>query len=247
MHIHLEHLCISILITLLLMEARGARPSLYNVAKETGASIATIYRRALELAKMGLLLKVGRGSYTVTPKGAFYLAAVAIRNGGPDYMLKAAVRRLRADWGLADMSDEEVEAYVKLLLAGLERLGRPPLGFCADDFGRTVQVLLPSKFGGVDIVEVIARHLSVPLEIVKKAERVIARAILEFFPSIKLPDGCKVVVMPFGEYGTRLSVLASYCRINGYMLGLRCSAGKVLVAEAMRRIFQNSEKFDGVA
>ncbi|MEL9990168.1 MAG: transcriptional regulator [Thermoproteus sp.] len=247
MHIHLEHQCISILITLLLMQARGARPSLYNVARETGISIATIYRRALELARTGLLLKVGRGSYVVTPKGAFYLAAVAIKEGGPDYMLKAAVRRLKADWGLADMSDEEVETYIRLVLAGLERLGRSPLSFCADDFGRTVQVLLPPKFGGVDIVEVIARHLSVPLEMVKKAERVVARAILEFFPSIRLPDGCKVVAMPFGEYGTRLSVLASYCRINGYMLGLRCPTGRALVADAVRRIFQNNEKFNGAA
>ena len=241
--------CISVLLAILVLQIknRGVHVSLYNVSKETGLSIATVYRKSLELSRMGLLLRLGKGAYVVTPKGAFYLAAYAIKNGGPAHALEVAIKRLKSDWDLSDVTNEEVEAYVRLLLIGLERLGRPPLGFCADDFGRTVQVLLPPKFGGRNVVEAIAQHLSVPIEMVEKAERVIARAILEFFPSIKLPDGCRAVVIPQGEYGAKLNVLASYCKVKGYTLGLRCSAGQALLADVIKRIFQNNEKFNGGA
>jgi hypothetical protein len=77
---------------------------------------------------------------------------------------------------------------------------------------------------------------------VRKAERVIARAILDFFPSVRLPDGCRVVLMPHGEYGVRMTALASHCKIYGYTLSLRCDAGRALVAQMIRQIFQKGEK-----
>ncbi|MGC8584179.1 MAG: transcriptional regulator, partial [Thermoproteus sp.] len=219
MGLHLDATSLSVLISLLLLYSRSrvAHISLYNVSRETGISIATAYRKIVEMSRMGLVLRLGRGAYAITPKGAFYVAAVAIEQGAPDHVLRAAIRRLKEDWGVADLADEEVEAYVRLVLIGLRRLGRPPLGFCADDFGRTVQVLLPPKFGN-DVVSAIAQHLSVPPEMVRKAERVIARAILEFFPSVRLPDGCRVVLMPHGEYGARLTALAAHCKVYGYTL-----------------------------
>ncbi len=243
---HLSAELLSILLAVLVMGRRGLPVSLYGVSKETGLSIATVYRKALELIQLGLLLRLGKGAYIVTPKGAFLLAAYSIKEGRPD-VLAAAIKRLKSDWGISDLADEEVEAYVRLLLLGLEKLGRTPVDFCASDFGRTVQVLLPPNFGGRNIAKVIAQHLSVPVEMVEKAERAIARALLEFFPSVKLPDGCRVVVMPQGEYGVRLSVLAAHCKVHGYTLGLKCEAGKALLAEAMRRIFQNNERSFGAS
>ena len=246
-HIAPEFISVLFAILLLQIKNRGVHVSLYNVSKETGLSIATVYRKSLELSRMGLLLRLGKGAYVVTPKGAFYLAAHAIKNGGPAHALESAIKRLKSDWGLSDLTDEEVETYVRLLLLGLEKLGRTPVDFCANDFGRTVQVLLPPNFGGRNIAKVIAQHLSVPVEMVEKAERVIARALLEFFPSVKLPDGCRVVVVLHGEYGARLSVLAAHCKVYGYTLGLKCEAGKALLAEAIRRIFQNNERSSGAS
>ncbi|MGC9118852.1 MAG: hypothetical protein ACP5I3_07675 [Thermoproteus sp.] len=106
--------------------------------------------------------------------------------------------------------------------------------------------MLPPKFGN-DVVSAIAQHLSVPPEMVRKAERVIARAILEFFPSVRLPDGCRIVLMPHGEYGARLTALAAHCKIHGYTLSLKCGAGRVLVAQIIRQIFQKDEKTSGGA
>ncbi|MDT7870589.1 MAG: transcriptional regulator [Thermoproteus sp.] len=248
MGIHIDATSLSVLISLLLLysESRVVPISLYRISKETGISIATAYRKIVEMTRMGLVLRLGRGAYAVTPKGAFYVAAVAVEQEAPEHVLKAAVRKLKEDWGVADLSDEEVETYVRLVLIGLRRLGRPPLGFCADDFGRTVQVLLPPKFGN-DVVAAIAQHLSVPPEMVRKAERVIARAILDFFPSVRLPDGCRVVLMPHGEYGVRMTALTSHCRFHGYTLSLRCDAGRALVAQMIRQIFQKGEKTDGGA
>ncbi|MGC9118853.1 MAG: hypothetical protein ACP5I3_07680 [Thermoproteus sp.] len=93
-----------------------------------GISIATAYRKIVEMSRMGLVLRLGRGAYAITPKGAFYVAAVAIEQRAPDHVLRAAIRRLKEDWGVADLADEEVEAYVRLVLIGLRRLGRPLWG-----------------------------------------------------------------------------------------------------------------------
>lgn len=235
---------ISILLAILAINIRGSPASLYAISKDTGISIATVYRRSLELLKQGFLLKLGKGAYTLTPKGAFYLAAQAIEGRAPERALGAAIRKLKSDWGLSDVADDEVEAYVRLLLIGLKKLGRSPHDFCANDFGRTVQVLLPPRFGGRNVAKIVAQHLSVPVEMVEKAERVIAKALLEFFPSIKLPDGCRVVVTFQGDYGVKLSVLASHCRTNGYTMGLKCYVGQVLLADAIKRVFQNSERSD---
>jgi hypothetical protein len=160
MGIHIDATSLSVLISLLLLysESRVVPISLYRVSKETGISIATAYRKIVEMTRMGLVLRLGRGAYAVTPKGAFYVAAVAVEQEAPEHVLKAAVRKLKEDWGVADLSDEEVEAYVRLVLIGLRRLGRPPLGFCADDFGRTVQsCCLPSS------ATTCGRHSSAPL------------------------------------------------------------------------------------
>ncbi|CCC80722.1 transcriptional regulator [Thermoproteus tenax] len=235
---HLSPEAVLILTSLLLAQTRlRSRVSLYQLARSTSLSMATVYRKAAELSRLGLLLKLGRGSYVITPRGSFYLATIALEDGKPEQVLRAAVARLKNDWGLEEFTDEEVEAYVRLVSIGLQKLGRPPLGFCADDFGRTVQVLLPPKFSGYDVVDMIAQHLGVPTEMVKRAERVIAKAILEFFPSIRLPDGCRSVVIPHGEYGLKLTPLAAYCRASGYTLGLKCTYGRV----ALMRIFQKDE------
>ncbi|WP_143701257.1 hypothetical protein [Vulcanisaeta thermophila] len=91
--------------------------SLTYISKLTGLSMATIYRKALDLIALGLINKVDRGHYIVTTKGAFLLVVFAINgyNIRRD-ALEASIKRLKEDWGLTELSDEEVINYIKLLI-----------------------------------------------------------------------------------------------------------------------------------
>ncbi|MFB6490109.1 MAG: MarR family transcriptional regulator [Thermoproteus sp. AZ2] len=230
--VHIDPRAISLLTTLLLSTiGRSPTASLYDVAKRMGLSIATVYRRSLELAEQGLIARLGKGAYMVTPRGAFYLAMLGVEGRAPAPVLAAAIKKLKSDWDLAEFEDEEVEAYIRLLMAGLRRLGRTPLDFCAGEFGRTVQVLLPERFARRNVIRAIAQHLSVPVEEVMKAERIIAKAMLEFLPSVKLPDGCKTAVFLQGEQDIDVVVAASYCKIQGYRLGLDCALGRLAISK----------------
>ncbi|GGI87152.1 hypothetical protein [Vulcanisaeta souniana] len=201
--------------------------SLTYLSKVTGLSIASIYRKMLELLSMGFVEKVNKGQYVVTARGALLLS-VAYLTGAikiNEVAFKYAIMKLKEDWELEDFSDDEVKEYISLLIKGLIRLGRKIEDFCASNLSRTALVLLPDnlRIGTKSLDQVIAETLNVPLELVRKAERVIAKALLELLPVVTLNDGCKAALLIEESAGKPVvRPVAIKCRINGYALRLNC-------------------------
>ncbi|WP_446753068.1 hypothetical protein [Vulcanisaeta sp. JCM 16161] len=222
----LETLIIS-MFQLALMQRGINTLSLTYLSKTTGLSIATIYRKVLELMSMGLVEKVNRGQYVVTTRGALLLS-VAYLTGSikvNDAAFKYAIIKLKEDWGLEDFNDDEVREYISLLIRGLIRLGRKIEDFCANSLSRTVLALLPDnlKIGSKPLDLVISETLNVPIELVRRAERVIARALLELLPVVTLGDGCKAALLIEEVAGKPvLRPVAVKCRVNGYTLRPNC-------------------------
>ncbi len=85
-------------------------------------------------------------------------------------------------------------------------------------------VLLPDnlKIGMKPLDLVISETLNTSLESVRKAERVIAKALLELLPTVTLSDGCKAALLIEGADKPIVKPVAIKCRINGYTLRLNC-------------------------
>ncbi len=196
--------------------------SLYKISMIENVSIATLYRRALELMNHGILTKMSRGNYTITTKGYFTILYLYITRSRlvDNELATASLRRLKQNWGLEEFSDDEVFNYVKLLVKGMERRRLSVLGICVDSFPRTVFLILPEKFKKKPVREAISEYIG-DEALVKPAERVIAKAILELFPTVTLKDGCEAALMIWGRQGDaiRYRTLALRCRIHGYTLG----------------------------
>ncbi|BDR93095.1 hypothetical protein Vsou_21880 [Vulcanisaeta souniana JCM 11219] len=222
----LETLIVS-MFQLALMQKGINTLSLTYLSKVTGLSIASIYRKMLELLSMGFVEKVNKGQYVVTARGALLLS-VAYLTGAikiNEVAFKYAIMKLKEDWELEDFSDDEVKEYISLLIKGLIRLGRKIEDFCASNLSRTALVLLPDnlRIGTKSLDQVIAETLNVPLELVRKAERVIAKALLELLPVVTLNDGCKAALLIEESAGKPVvRPVAIKCRINGYALRLNC-------------------------
>ena len=226
-HIYILETLIVAMFQLTLMQKGVNTLSLTYLSKMTGLSIATIYRKMLELMSMGLVEKVGKGQYIVTTRGAFLLSALYLASiiKVDDSAFKYAITKLKEDWGLNEFTDDEVKAYISLLIKGLVRLGRKVYDLCVNHLGRTVLVLLPDnlKMGAKPLDLVISETLNVPLELVRRAERVIAKALLELLPTITLSDGCKAALTVEENAGKpMMKLVAVKCRINGYTLRLNC-------------------------
>ena len=222
----LEALIIS-MYQLALMQRGVNTLSLTYLSRVTGLSIATVYRKVLELLSMGLVEKVGRGQYVVTTRGALLLSVLYLTNAirVNDAAFKYAVTKLREDWGLGEFTDDEVRAYVSLLIRGLTRLGRKISDFCANNLGRTVLALLPDslRIGTKSLDLVISETLNTPLDFVRRAERVIAKALLELLPVVTLSDGCKAALIIEDSAGKPvIRPVAVKCRVNGYTLRPNC-------------------------
>ncbi|KUO83879.1 MAG: hypothetical protein AT716_02210 [Vulcanisaeta sp. MG_3] len=143
---------------------------------------------------------------------------------------RLALMELKKVWNLVEFSDEEVEAYLRLLFLvgkdyGLDYLNTMNI-VSSLGYPKSVLLLLPDKVGGARfIMDDIIEHVGHDKEgLVKSAERVIAKAIIEYFPGITLPDGCRAVIMPRGNGAgnMKIKVLAVNCKLMGYTLRPGC-------------------------
>ena len=196
--------------------------SLYKISLMENQSIATLYRRALELLNYGLLIRVNRGNYIATTKAYFIILSLYLSKSGlvDDELAMASLRKLKQAWYLEEFNDEEVLNYVKLLIKGAERRRISLVNVCTDSFSRTVIIILPDKLKKKPMIDAIGDFIN-DMQLVKASERVIAKALLEFFPTITLNDGCEAAIAIWGQQnrGIRYRVLALKCRMHGYTLG----------------------------
>lgn len=212
--------------------------SLYYISMSTGMSIATAYRKALDLMNLGLIERVSKGHYVITTKGVLLLAMMYLSNGvsvNRD-VFELAIDKLREDWDLEEFNRDEVINYLKLLYKGFSKLGLSPLNANVESLGRSVHYVLPDGInnGRISLIHSIAEYLGVSVDEVRQAERIIAKALLDYLPSVRLRDGCRAVVVLTGDQSIRASptVLAIKCRIKGYSLNSDCPVALSLIHKA---------------
>ena len=211
--------------------------SLYYISMSTGMSIATAYRKALDLMSLGLIERVSKGHYVITTKGVLLLALMYLGNGSVNReVFDMAIDKLREDWDLEEFDRNEVINYLKLLYKGLSKQGLSPLSANINTLGRSVYYVLPESIGNGrgSLIHSIAEYLGVSIDDVRSAERVIAKALLDYLPSIRLRDGCKVVALLTGDQSIKASptILAIKCRMRGYSLNGDCPIALSLIHKA---------------
>jgi len=214
---------------------QGSILRLYMQLNNTGTNIsmATFYRRLGELIKERFIGRSARGKYFITSKGLLLILSLYLlfpfANGAIDEEThRLALMELKRVWGLVEFGDDEVEAYLKLLFLVskgpdyLDSLGIVSLL----GYPKSVLLLLPDRISGSkSLMDDIIGHVGYDKEdLVKSAERIIARAIIEYFPGITLPDGCRAVAVSRGNDAgnMKVRVLAVNCRLMGYTLRPGC-------------------------
>ena len=225
-----------------LLSNHGKNPSsLYYMATATNISIATLYRKSLELLDMGLIDKIDRGHYIITTKGALVLAILYLSGIGSisEDVFRAVIRKLKEDWDLTEFNDDEVIGYVDLIGRGAALTKTPLINVCARSLARTLYYILKEPLSNVGdgklILKHIAESLEIPIDKVKRAERVIVKALLEYLPVITLRDGCKVALILQGDQSRRVSMakIAMKCKIHGYRLGVDCPIANSLISKLL--------------
>ncbi len=151
-------------------------------------------------------------------------------------VFELAIDKLREDWDLEEFNRDEVINYLKLLYKGFSKLGLSPLNANVESLGRSVHYVLPDGInnGRISLIHSIAEYLGVSVDEVRQAERIIAKALLDYLPSVRLRDGCRAVVVLTGDQSIRASptVLAIKCRIKGYSLNSDCPVALSLIHKA---------------
>ncbi|MGC8542453.1 MAG: hypothetical protein ACP5NQ_00825 [Vulcanisaeta sp.] len=241
---HLDNYHILLLQTLLVHLIRGKTKhcarntdSLYYISINTGMSIATAYRKALDLMNLGLVERVNKGHYIITVKGILVLIMMYLDNGSiSKEVFELAVDKLREDWDLSEFDRNEVINYLKLLYKGLNKLDLSSIITNIDSLGKSVYYILPEGInnGRHSIIYSIAEYLGTTVDEVRSAERIIAKALIDYLPSIRLSDGCRAIVLLTGDQSVRstLTILAIKCRIRGYSLNSDCPIALSLVHKA---------------
>ncbi|MGC8544259.1 MAG: hypothetical protein ACP5NQ_09985, partial [Vulcanisaeta sp.] len=123
---------------------------------------------------------------------------------------------------------------------------------CARSLGSTIHYLLPEPLNSLgnnkSLINVIAENLEVPIEKVLKAERVIAKALLEFLPAITLKDGCRVAVLLQGDQSRKITLIrvAMKCKVHGYKLGIDCPIANSLISRLINIYNNYNNKIDSI-
>jgi hypothetical protein len=172
-------------------------------------SRATFYRKFSELELLGLVGRVSKGKYVISAGGCLlllfaYLMGITAIDG--DTAMEA-LRVLKGYWGLQGFSNDEVMSYIKLLHLSLGR--NYGLIVISQEFPRNILMLLPSelKLGyGESLLELLMRHLRDEDDVIR-AKRVIAKALIDYFPTTEV-NGCEAVVMMVNNMR---KVLAEHC------------------------------------
>ncbi|ADN51451.1 hypothetical protein [Vulcanisaeta distributa] len=180
-------------------------------------SKATFYRKVSELETMGLLERISRNKYLISVSGYLTLLfAYFMHIGDIDQdTAQAAINAIRGNWGLVGFSDYEIESYVKLLYLSSKGRLSSELVALYQEYPRNVFFILP---GDLKMVTVNSLYKELVNEygdpnIVNNARRVIAKALIEYFPTTVI-NGCRAVTfMSNGE----AKVLAMQCN-NDFIL-----------------------------
>jgi hypothetical protein len=187
---------------------------------------------------MGLIDKIDKGHYIITTKGALVLALLYLSGVGgiSDDVFRLAIGKLKEDWDLAEFSDDEVISYINLINKGIAQTKIRPANICAQSLNCTLHYILQRPLHIINnnksIINFIAEDLDLPIDKVKAAERVIAKALLEYLPTITLRDGCKVALLLQGDQSRKVTIVkvAMKCRIHGYKLGIDCPIANSLIS-----------------
>lgn len=178
-------------------------------------SKATFYRKVSELETMGLLERISRNKYLISISGYLTLLfAYFMHIGDIDQdTAQAAINAIRGgNWGglVGGFSDYEIESYVKLLYLSSKGRLSSELVALYQEYPRNVLFILP---GNLKMVTVNSLYKELVNEygdpnIVNNARRVIAKALIEYFPPTTVINGCRAVTfMSDGE----ARVLAMQC------------------------------------
>ncbi|WP_054855671.1 hypothetical protein [Vulcanisaeta sp. JCM 16161] len=194
--------------------------SLYKlIAEYADISIATVYRKISELITWGYLVRVNKNNYLITVKGLITLALLCM-NGSikDDEVCQDVVSLLKREWDLEEFNDENVKAYLKLLITKVSKDGLDPLQILPNlSFPRSVLLLFPNDIFHINnksFMDLLIEDLDNE-ELVIKAQGIIAKALMALLPITTLEDGCKAVTIS-GK------VIAVKCRIKGYTINPRC-------------------------
>jgi len=143
-HIMILHILMLMYKNHLLFSYNKNTASLYHMAKTLNISIATLYRKSLELMDMGLIDKIDKGHYIITTKGALVLALLYLSGVGgiSDDVFRLAIGKLKEDWDLAEFSDDEVISYINLINRGVARTKTPLVSICAQSLSYTLHYIL---------------------------------------------------------------------------------------------------------
>ncbi|WP_069807350.1 hypothetical protein [Vulcanisaeta thermophila] len=214
--------------------------SLYGVSLKTGFSMATIYRKALELMDMRLIEKADRGNYVITTKGLLLLLLLYLNGDSrvSSDSFKLALSKLKEDWDLGEFNDEEVISFIKVLERAFLKMKVPIHRVCIKSLNDTVLFILSSLENMHDnMIKVLMESLELPMDVVKRAERIIAKAILNQFPSLTLNDGCKVSIIIYSNQpgNAMVRILAMKCRLKGYSLSDDCPVARTLISKLLTR------------
>ncbi|WP_143701236.1 hypothetical protein [Vulcanisaeta thermophila] len=191
-------------------------------------SVATLYRALNELINNGFIKRVGKGRYILSTKGLMLIALSCIYQDDSkldDDVCIGALTQLRRTWGLEGFGDDELAAYLKLLKISLEKRGVDSnniLNILSNyDYPESVLLLMPPQLNAnnkFSIKDLLIDHLGDP-NLINKAEGIIAKALLNYFPNASLFDGCRAVIINT-KYGPK--PLAIQCKLKGYILNSNC-------------------------
>ncbi|BDR93483.1 hypothetical protein [Vulcanisaeta souniana] len=181
-------------------------------------SKATFYRKISELEMMGLLKRISRSRYLVSLGGYLLLLFAYFMNidGINEDTAQAVIGAIKGNWGLIGFSDDEVESYVKLLyLSGRERLSNG-LIMLYQEFPKNVLFILPNnlRLAAFNSLYEALINMYGDANTVSRARRVIAKALVDYFPTTDI-NGCKSVA--FMDNGNKARILAMQCG-NDYIL-----------------------------
>lgn len=180
-------------------------------------SKATFYRKVSELEMMGLLERVNRNKYLISIGGCLLLLFayfMHVDNINED-TAQLAIRVIKGNWGLIEFNDDEIESYVRLLY--LSSKGKPnnELLILYQEFPKNVLFILPSNLKLItsnSLYETLIDKYG-DINTVSRARRIIAKALIDYFPTTII-NGCRSVVIMDGN---KVRALAMQCG-NDYIL-----------------------------
>ena len=181
-------------------------------------SKATFYRKMAELEMLGFVSRISRTKYLISISGYLLLVFAYFMGVGTidRDTVRLAVKAIKGNWGLVEFSDDEVESYIKLLYLSSKGKSVSEVLALYQEFPKNVLFILPNnlKFNNSETLHELIINKYGDADTVNKARRVIAKALLDYFPTSYM-NGCRAVsIINNGEP----KVLAMECGKGNYIL-----------------------------